>query len=275
MRSLWLFLAKYYTFILFLILEVIAIAMLVNGNFYQQTTFYNSTNNFAGGVYERSNRVNDFFSLSSENERLHAENAALINRLKQSARSISLDTVQVVDTIYEQQYKYIKADIINKSTIKRSNYFTLNRGYDAGIRKNMGVICEDGVVGIIKAVSPRFSSGHLLLHKDVKISALIEGKDSFGSLIWKGPSARYAILKDIPLQVKVAIGDKISTSGFSTIFPKGIPIGEVESLETSEGDNLQTIKVVLSTNFNIINHVYVVEDFFLEEKITVENLGKR
>jgi rod shape-determining protein MreC len=270
MRNLYLFLVKNYAFILFLVLEVICGLLLIKNNQYQRATVLNSASNISGGLYQRTNNFSQYLDLTETNEKLMAENAALRKRLLESYYVLTTDSTEVFDSLYEQRYDYIQAKVINNSFIRRSNYLTLDRGTDAGIRRNMGLIGPDGLVGILRNVGDKFSSARSLLHKDIKISSLIARNGVIGSLIWQGYDHRYAMLNDIPAHVEIEVGDEVITSGFSSIFPKGIPIGKVTKVEKNKGDNFQEIEVSLATKFESLDYVYVIRDFMKNDVKFVE-----
>ena len=77
-------------------------------------------------------------------------------------------------------------------------------------------------------------------------------------------------LKDIARHVKIAKGDTIVTSTFSSIFPEGILIGTVLDFEAKEGDNFYTISVRLSTDFSNLSSVYIVENIMKGEQQLLE-----
>lgn len=266
MRNLWLFLIKYYALFLFIFLEVVAFILLVNSNNFQRATVLNSANEVVGNWYNMVNRSEDYLSLTEINDSLSAENELLKNELKSTFYNPKVDTgtyrdtLMVNDTLRIKQYKYIIAKVINNSITKRNNYITLNQGSLHGIHKNMGVICSNGIVGIVKDVSPHYSTVISLLHKDIKISAQTKATKDFGSLVWDGYNPRKAQLIDIPNHVTIRRGDKVITTAFSSIFPEGIPIGVVTNAEIKTGDNFYTVDVQLSTPFEHLEYVYVIDN---------------
>ena len=176
----------------------------------------------------------------------------------------------MVDTVHKQQYTFVTAKVINNSVNRRNNYLTLNKGGLQGIKPEMGVVCAEGIVGIIKDTSGHFSSVLSLLHKDARISAKVKKSGYIGSLVWDGYDFRHATLKDIALHVKLTRGDSIVTSSFSSIFPEGIMIGTVEDIETKEGDKFYSITVKLSTDFSNLSSVYIVENMLKGEQQSLE-----
>ena len=73
-----------------------------------------------------------------------------------------------------------------------------------------------------------------LLNSKSNLSCKIDGCNSFCSLQWQGGDTRYAHLVDLPQYATYEKGDTVITSGFSSFFPAGIPVGVIE--ETEEGD---------------------------------------
>ncbi len=271
MRNLLIFINRYSAFLLFLLFESIALSILVINNTYQRSITISSANELVGDAYYRLNSVEDYLSLKSTNDSLSSENAALRNQLQTSFLNTRLDTHRVYSPINEQRYLYLSAQVINNSIHQKNNYITVNKGFVDGIKKGMGVISPSGVVGIVVNVSPRFSIVQSLLHKDTRISAMIERNKSFGSLIWGDQiDSRKAVLKDIPSHVKIKTGDKIVTSGFS-LFPSGIPIGKITRFGVKGGGSFLDIDVFLATNFGTLEYVYIVTDKMKKEQESLES----
>lgn len=274
MRNLWLFLVKYYALFLFLCLEFISLSLVFKHNNYQQASVINSANDISGSFYTSLNDITSYLALSRINDNLATENARLKNELAIKSYNNRLDTNWSTDTISVQQYHYIVAKVINNSTIHRNNYLTLNRGRIHGIRKDMGVVCSNGIVGIVKDVSEHYSTVISLLHKDIRISSQLASTKDFGSLVWEGISPRRATLIDIPNHVKVKTGDRVTTTSFSSIFPDGVPIGIVTNAEIKEGDSFYSIDVLLSTNFANLQYVYVIDNIMEREQKKLEETLK-
>jgi rod shape-determining protein MreC len=265
MRPLLQFLIKNANFFLFLVLEFFAFFYIVKSNYYQQSVFINSANAISGGIYKTQSNITDYFSLKTINKMLAEENARLRNSQKSSFSATNNKTFVINDTLFKQQYEFTEATIISNTYNRINNYLTLNKGYNQGIRKEMGVITSQGVVGIIKDVSPNFSTVTSVLHSKSKISAKIKKNNYIGTVVWEGGDFRTATLKDIPTHVKILSGDTIETSGYSMIFPGGIPIGTIYLYNVNKGNDFYDIKIRLITEFNKISNVYVVKSLMKEE----------
>lgn len=276
MRSLFRFLLRNYFLMMFLALEAISFVMIVSFNNYQRVTFFNSSNQFAGAVFERFSSMDDYFSLSRTNARLAAENASLRKQLHLRIMQQDKFPVNPLDTVEAPAYIFTSAKVISNSVNKQLNYITLNKGSRHGIKPDMGVIDASGVVGVITNVSQNYSTGLSLLNKRLSIPAKITKNNYFGSLVWDGEHYNTADLKEIPFHIMVNVGDTVVTSGYSNIFPEGIMIGIIKKYDIESGTNFYNIKVDLSTNFKTLDYVEVVQNTKRAEMIQLEtnNVGE-
>ena len=270
MRNIIVFLYKYYVFLFFLLLEFFSLYLVYQYNTYQRASFINFTNGVTGEVYNTVNNFKSYFRLRQMNDSLQLENARLRSELFTSYYNNQVTGNTINDSIYHQQYTYIAAKVLNNSINKRNNFLTLNRGSAHGVKKQMGVICDNGVVGIVMGVSEHFCTVLSLLNSNAKISGRVAGDNGFGSLVWDGDDPTMARLLDVNKHVQVEDGQRIVTSGYSTIFPENIRIGEVYTHSLEAGDNFHTIKVKLSTNFSNLSSVYIINNFYREEMDSLE-----
>lgn len=271
MRNLFLFLWRYNFFIFFLLLEVCCIYLIVQNSNYRRASFINSTNRVAAEVNSGVSAVTEYINLRTTNEALARQNASLRGLFPDVYYIDSALRQTVSDTNFRQQYTFLTAKVVNNSVNRRSNYLTLDRGSLQGVKPEMGVVCPDGVVGIVKDVSEHFCSVISFLHKDSKISARIKKNGYIGSMVWEGVDDDRGQLMDIAKHVKIAPGDTIVTSSYSAIFPEGIMIGVIAQVNAETSDNFQDIDVKLSTPFASLSYVYIVGNLYKEEQRALED----
>jgi len=274
MRNLWLFISKYNAFFLFIIFFILSIVLFVRNNSFQKASIFNSSNQFIGSAFETINYFQSYLNLTKVNDSLAAENARLRQEQKVSFYNDSLDMRTVKDTSTHQQYTYIVAQVVNNSIHLRDNVLTINRGKRQGIEKGQGVICPSGIVGIVINVSNNYATVRSLLHSETKISASIRENNAFGSLVWGEGNfdPRIAVLKDIPNHISVKRGQQIITSGYSSLFPKGLPIGRILRTGVKGGESFLDIEVKLSTDFSTLQYVYVIKNVLALERQQLEAL---
>jgi len=269
MRSLLNFLARYNNLIIFLVLEGIAIYLLATGNNYHNGRFVNGVRGLTRGIEERINNTRTYLSLREINEALATENVALRNNMAKLVKKGNSAFTSVTDSIYKQQYTHTSAEVINNSTNRQKNFFTLNKGSRQGIKLDMAVTSGNDVAGVIVGCSENYSVAMSLLNLDFKLSARIKSNGYFGSLSWDGRSYRYAVLSDIPQHVTVNVGDTIETTGYSAIFPEGVVIGTVSDYDKVGGDFYKII-VSMKTDFRRLHFVDIIGNMKKTEEIELE-----
>jgi rod shape-determining protein MreC len=261
MRGLLRYLLKHYAFLLFLLLEVFSFVLIFNFNSYQKVKYLNSSNLVTATIYNSFNAVGRYFSLASVNRKLAKENAQL-KSLISDLPYIRITPYSVISKaeITDSVYRFISARVINNSVDKQNNYITLDKGRKHGIKPDQGIVNSEGIVGVITQVSESYSLGFSVLNKRWGASAKLQKSGTFGPLSWDGKDSRYANLNGIPFHVELAVGDTVVTSSYSSVFPEGIMIGTVHSIEKPEGENYYLIKVELATNFRALSYVDVIDN---------------
>jgi len=270
MRNLFTFIVRHNFIFFFLFLQLISFWLMVQKGAYQGSNILNSSNTVIAGIYQVSANAKEYFNLREENERLANENVVLRNSLKSNLYVLPLKVYKIRDTIYRQQYSYIASKVVNSSVNKRRNYLTLNVGEDMGIKRDMGVVSSNGVVGIVTDVSGNFASVMSLLHKDLRVNCQLKRDGSFGPLVWDGEDYRHCNLTDIPTHARIRPGDTVMTSELSGIFPEGIMVGTVVSFERRKNESFYTVRVKLNADLKKVNHVYVIKNKFKQERDSLE-----
>ena len=257
MRNLLLLFRKFGSLILFVFLELIALFLIVSFNNKQRDIFLYSSNLFSGQIMDRYDAGVDYFKLRNINDSIVRENAKLLGILYNNENKTLPEFNG--DSIINK-YQIIPAKIINKTINLRNNRFTLNKGLKDSIRADMGVISNDGIIGVINKVNNSYSSVMPIINTRFQVSAKIKRKNYFGDLIWEPYDERYLQLQHIPKHAGVALGDTVITSGYSTVFPPEIPIGVIENIQLPSGSNYFDIRVKLFNLLANMEYVYVVNN---------------
>jgi len=262
MNNLLLFIIRYSAFLLFVLLEIVALILIVRYNDDQRAIFINSSVVFSGRVYKMADNAYKYSHLQVIADSLANENAKLkteVFNLERSFQHLS-GSDRPIDSCILETYKIIDARVINNSINQRNNHFTLDKGSRDGIRNGMGVISPHGIAGIIDQTGSDYSTAISVLHSAARISASIKRNNFFGSLVWREINPAYMTLEAIPRQADILIGDTIVTSGYSFIYPRGIFIGTVHRFWTEGGSNYYTIEVKLQEDISRLDRVYVIDN---------------
>jgi rod shape-determining protein MreC len=210
----------------------------------------------------------DYFKLRMLNDSIAEENAFLMsqlyNREKVTDREMPVDSQLL-------QYNIIPAKIINKTITQRNNRFTINKGTQHGIDRNMGVLSTSGIIGIVHKANERFCSVMPIINTQFQVSAKIKSKNYFGDLIWEPYDERYMQLRHIPKHAAVALGDTVITSGYSSVFPPDIPIGLVDNIRLPAGSNYFDMRVRLFNQLANLEYVYIVDYQLKSIRNEIEN----
>ncbi len=248
------------TVLLFLALEGASFFFIAKDSLFQQAKISGALMYVKGGIAGFISDVRYFVGLKKSNYILLEENIILKNRLEElSSRLLQNDSLDIYthSKDLEPKFSYIPAKIISNSTNKLQNFIIIDKGKNHGIKKDMGVISSQGVVGIVSAVSDKFSYVISFLNTTQSVSAKIAPSQSFGPMVWEGRRTNYAILTEIPYHIKFMVGDTIYTSGFSTTFPPDIPLGTARGSSLIKGTH-HRIRVKLFQDFNTLRYVNVV-----------------
>jgi len=271
MRNVFLFLKRYSVLIIFLVLQGLALSMLFSYNRFHQTTYGIFSNEVAGSLNKRVNKVESFFTLSEQNQALRKQNAALLSYLPSGSVNPDTSFLVVSDTIAVdslksyRQYQYFDAKIISNSVFLQQNYIVLHRGAVQGIVSNMAVVGTDGLIGTVISVSENMAIVMSLLHRQSKVIAVLKKGSGLGEVTWDGKDPRFLVLSKVPKTIVVKKGDTVVSSPYSDKFPPGIPIGYVEKIDQDQETNTYKLKIRTAVDFYAVQHAYIVKNLLQEE----------
>lgn len=260
------FIIRNKTFLLFLLLFTISLFFTIQSHSYHKSKFISSANFLSGGLYNSANNISQYFNLKSKNEILIEEN----NRLKSTL--YNSDTESIIDSISDvNHYSFTAATVIKNSYSSTNNSLLVDKGEKDGIKQDFGVITSKGLIGIIDNTSNSYSRVISILNSNSRINAQLKKTNHFGTLLWDTKSPEMVQLVDVPKIAPVTIGDTIITGGRSTIFPKGIEIGTVESFKVDSAEDFYEININLFNDMTNIGHVYIINNHNSEEILNLEN----
>ena len=275
MNNLLYFFIKARPWILFTVYAVIGCILLFNSNPYQHSVYLTSANSISTGVYNAATGVTSYFNLRNINEDLQRRNSDLeleLLALKQQMlqfHDMEYAQTHPVDSAL-QRYNFILAHVINNSVHRPHNYITIQKGALDGIKPDMGVVDQNGVVGKVNVVGPHSARIISLLNNNLRLSCKVKSSNTVGSLVWDGDDYRVALLEEIPRHATFNKGDTIITSGYSTSFPEGIPVGVILGQKKGHDDNFHTLMVKLFTDFSKLSTVRIIVDNMAEELKVIE-----
>lgn len=277
MRDLFRFLFRQRNNLLFLALMGISISLLINGNMHQRAQAISSSNAAIGQLYALRHEITEYADLRAVNRQLALALAEERNRDHNATAPMADSTTSAIDSMRNpadsaeaQHYRFITAQVINSTTHKERNYITLGSGSIAGIRPDMGVIGMNGLVGIVRDVSPHFALVTSVLGNEFRTSIQLKGTKHFGLLAWDTDDPYTASFTDVANHVPVAPGDTVVTRGNDGVFPPGIMVGTVTQVREDPASNFHDITIHLSEDLTRSAYVHVVTDLMKAERDSLE-----
>ena len=265
MRNLLNFFLRYSSWFVFLFYALLSCYLLFTRNPYQHHVYLTSANAVASGIYEVTGNVTSYVGLRDINDDLQRRNAALDAEVvmprtqnKHLRQDIPQDSLRSLGSV--GRFEFVIASVINNSVIRPYNYITIDKGTADGLAPEMGVMDQNGVVGVTNVVGKHHSRIISLLNPNFRLSCKLRGNSAFGSLVWDGRNPSEALLEELPKQVRFHKGDTIITSGYSAMFPEGIPVGTVIGSTRGEDDNFHTLRIRLLTDFTTLSTVKVISN---------------
>lgn len=272
MRNLFAFLKRFQIFLVFAVLQVIALSLYFSFFFYPRSQYFTTSSNVVAKIWEVRNSIVGQLNLRHSNDELQKNNAELMEKLPDSYIRIDNNTVKVNDTVFKQKYEYIPAEIINSTVENRNNYFTINVGTLHGAERGLGVISDNGVVGVIHRCSEHYSIVKSVLSENINISVFIEKIGLYGLLKWDGVDPRRGSITGISNDLKIKKWSRVVTREGTGLFPKGILVGKVEKLKKVEGEAFWDVSILFSEDYRKLQKVYIVKNLLSEEQQKIEAL---
>ncbi|MDE6191955.1 MAG: rod shape-determining protein MreC [Muribaculum sp.] len=275
MRNLLDFFIKYSKWFIFIIYVIISCMLLFNNNPYQHYIYLTSANKVSSLVFKTSGMVTSYFHLHDINDDLQRRNASLESEVIWLRKELARRQENVIaDSIARDsslmQFDFILAHVISNSVSRANNYITIEKGKLDSVKPEMGVVDQNGVVGIVNIVGDHSARVISLLNPKMRLSCKVKGREYFGSLVWDGKSPHEALLEEMPRHEKFKKGDTIVTSGYSAVFPEGIPVGTIISHEKEHDDNFYALRIKLFTDFTTLSTVRVIRNNMKDELMAIQ-----
>jgi rod shape-determining protein MreC len=240
----------------------------------------------AKGIGNIRSTWSHYFALqntSRDNEQLRRQNdelKMLVNQLQSKAAEADRLAALLNFRQGQRSVPMLAARVIGTSADTASQTVYLDRGERDGIRRNMGVITPDGVVGKVIESYRDTAQVLLLTDKDSGVGAMLA--DSRIQSPVGGTGEPLLSMKYIPTDDTVNVGEHVVTSGMDRIFPRDLPVGVVTEIKT--GRPFQHVRVRPAANLQRLEEVIVLLTLHpLEQKKeapaavapTAETPGKR
>ena len=283
MRNILDFLIKYSHWTLFVLLQLLAAILLFRFNSFQGSVWFTSASEVTASVTKVAAEVTRYFGLEKMNRDLTERNVQLMQELEYYKALVGVkdhgnDSLMVIQgmqktvrtdssvvviknppKMMDRSFVVCPARVVNISVRRLDNYLAIDKGESSGVLTGMGVISGVGVVGIVCRTSKNYSLVLPVINSGSSVSCKIARTDYFGFLKWEGGDPLTAYMTDVPRHAEYEIGDTVVTSGHSTVFIEGIPVGTVASKDESDDEMSYTLEMKCRIHWRYVS-LLILED---------------
>jgi len=213
--------------------------------------------------------TSDLLGAKGENERLHEQVEALRKQLiaEQTAARENERLRELLGYVsgssFPTDYRSVVTRVVARPPSAYNQEVLISAGSSSGVKMNSPVITEDGLVGLVTDVTSNGAKVTLLTDQSSAVSAIVLQSGAAG-VVRHGPSDSGALSLDrVPKDELVTGGDLVITAGWrsgrlESLYPRGIPIGTVESVGQQDVDLYKRIQVSPLVNFDSLSEVIVL-----------------
>jgi rod shape-determining protein MreC len=200
-------------------------------------------------------RFRDYSQVYYENKRLKTE---LVEMRKQlvDQKEILTENERLKKLLGFKQaveFKAVPARIIARDISYWSRWIVLDKGKEDGVLPGMTLVSDQGLVGRVVSAGRHIARGILIIDGESRVSAIVQTTRDTALLEGRGDDP--LLLKLIPLESRVKKGDAIITSGLGGNYPKGIPVGSIETVSTDRDGLHQTAVLKPFADFSKLEEI--------------------
>lgn len=162
-------------------------------------------------------------------------------------------------------YTTITAAVTNRTPSAWKNQLIINKGSSSGVKKNMAVLSESGLIGRIVEVNPTNSKVELISSSSEstnQFSVAVDNEDGDtvnGLISGYDTKTSQLVMSEVSSSAAVKKGAKVTTNGLGGVTPKGLYVGKVVKTTKGSGGEIDRIYVEPATNLNDVNYVTIAE----------------
>lgn len=230
---------------------------------------FNSVSESLGGY---ADYVTEFNRIVEENNQLREENEKLRSRIS-SAEETEIMNEWLFDYIdlrqSHQDFSFCEAYVTGRESSNYMTVFTLDRGTSQGIRVNMPAVTDMGIIGFVSEVGLDWCKVITILESGSTVGAYVERSGEIGIIEGDYTLSKEGLcsMKYLPDGADIKEGDKILTSGYGSVYPRGITIGYVEKITDNPSSRKVDVTVKPTADFTDIKRLMIITDY---EKYTEE-----
>ena len=202
--------------------------------------------------------IQSLMFLEKENQDLREKNLELSLQVESMLNLQNENNALMEMLEFKKNKKLIikSAKVVNKGIQPNLLSIIIDRGTIDGVKNNLPVLTPKGVVGKTIEVSKNNSIVQLISDANFRLSTRILPSGATGIL--RFINGETAEIREVQKNVVINIGDKVVTSGFSDIYPAGLPVGTVKGVYQDRGSFQKVVSIYLPNDLNAFQHVFII-----------------
>ena len=202
--------------------------------------------------------IQSLMFLEEENQVLREKNLELSLKVESMLNLQNENNALMEMLEFKKDKKFIikSAKVVNKGIQPNLLSIIIDRGTIDGVKNNLPVLTPKGVVGKTIEASNNNSIVQLISDANFRLSTRILPSGATGIL--RFVNGETAEIREVQKNVVINIGDKVVTSGFSDIYPAGLPVGTVKGVYQDRGSFQKVVSIYLPNDLNAFQHVFIV-----------------
>lgn len=270
MRKLWKNRPMWIAFAAIVLLIVLAAFTAGGRGFSGDGLFRNAAAPVAETLHSVQNEIGDFFVRVFTPSEIQRENKALSEKLLIQEQKLALfDEIEKENARLTELLNYMQsnanlhfmtASVIGRDSNPYIDTITLNAGSRSGVAEKMAVITPDGIVGRVTEVGPNWCRVRTMCNEKMRISVMVErtrDEGMLGGLFEQDGEIKGTMLYYLPGNADLKVGDRIQTSGIGGLFPKGLYVGTVLSVN-EDGRGTHDAIVSMEIDFLHLENALIV-----------------
>ena len=202
--------------------------------------------------------IQSLMFLEKENQVLREKNLELSLQVESMLNLQNENNALMEMLEFKKNKKFIikSAKVVNKGIQPNLLSIIIDRGTIDGVKNNLPVLTPKGVVGKTIEASKNNSIVQLISDANFRLSTRILPSGATGIL--RFVNGETAEIREVQKNVVINIGDKVVTSGFSDIYPAGLPVGTVKGVYQDRGSFQKVVSIYLPNDLNAFQHVFII-----------------
>jgi rod shape-determining protein MreC len=149
----------------------------------------------------------------------------------------------------------VPAQVIAEDASSWFRTVTIDKGHEDGVTEGMPVVVAEGVVGRVVRSSPGQARVLLITDASSAVASLVQANRARGICRGQGEQLSFNF---VLRQEEINVGDRVITSGMGGVFPKGLVVGHIQTIDRQEYGLFQAVQVTPSVDFSHLEEVLVL-----------------